>query len=118
MAESKEKKQPTIKTLEDKGTKIDFADFGDGKQAILYQTEKFRGLQIGMFRLGWANKYDVISPKELTPATLTEISGDVSIATGSTVKPADFVVHSSKANLSSSFTISDKLDVKLTKKKE
>jgi hypothetical protein len=92
-AEKKEKKkQPTIKTLEDKGTKIDFVDFGDGRQVFLYQTEKFRGVDVGAFRLGWTDKYNVISPQELTRGTLTAISTCASIVTGSAVKPEDFIV--------------------------
>jgi hypothetical protein len=91
--EKKKKKQPTIKTLEDKGTKIDYVDFGDGKQAFFYQSEKFRGLGIGAFRLGWSDKYNIISPQKLTRDEIVAISGDASIVTGSTVRPEDFVVH-------------------------
>ncbi len=92
--EDKEKKQPTIKTLEDKGTKIDLVDFGDGRQAFFYQTEKFRGLGIGAFRLGWTDKYNVISPQKLTYNTISGMATTVSVVSGSDVKPKDFIVYS------------------------
>ena len=62
---SKEEKKPTIETLEHKGTKVDVVDFKDGRQIFIFQTEKFTGFQIGAFKLGWSNKYAVISPEQL-----------------------------------------------------
>lgn len=94
MAKESKEKKPTIKTLEDKGTKIDLVDFGDGRQAFFYQTEKFRGLGIGAFRLGWTDKYNVISPQELTYDQISGMARTVSVATGSNVLPSSFVVHS------------------------
>lgn len=91
MTKEEKKKQPTIKTLEDKGTKVDLVDFGDGRQALFFQIEKFRGFGIGAFRLGWANKYAVVSPKELTQGTINSMATSGSIITGSPIKPEDFV---------------------------
>lgn len=92
MTEQEKKKQPTIKTYEDKGTKVDLVDFGDGRQALFYQIEKFRGLGIGAFRVGWTNKYAVVSPEQLTRGTLDLMATSGSIITGSTIKPEDFMV--------------------------
>jgi|GEM_PF-7005952 len=116
--ESKEKKQPTIKTLEDKGTKIDYVDFGDGRQAFFYQTEKFRGVGVGAFKLGWTDKYTVISPTKLSRDTLVTMSANASAATGSSIKPEDFIVYASKAELRSSITVNGKAKVKKRKTKE
>lgn len=89
--EAEKKKQPAIKTYEDKGTKVDLVDFGDGRQALFYQIEKFRGLGIGAFRVGWTNKYAVVSPEQLTRGTLDLMASSGSIITGSTIKTEDFV---------------------------
>jgi hypothetical protein len=90
---AKEKKKPRIETLEDKGTKIDFADFGNGRQAFIFREEKFRGIQIAGFRLGWSEKYRVISPQEITKGTLTAMSTAVGNVSGVVTKPEDFQVH-------------------------
>jgi hypothetical protein len=90
MTKEEKKKQPTITTLEHKGTKVDLIDFGDGRQALFYQIEKFRGLGIGAFRIGWTNKYAVVSPEQLTRGTLDLMATSGSIVTGSTIKPEDF----------------------------
>lgn len=91
--EKREKKKPTVKTLEDKGTKIDFADFGDGRQVFIYQEEKFRGFGIGGFKIGLTDKYKVISPQELTSGTITTLSNVVSNVSGDIVKVGDFEIH-------------------------
>jgi hypothetical protein len=94
MKEQEKKKQPTIKTLEDRGTKVDLVDFGDGRQALFFQIEKFRGLAIGAFKLGWTNKYAVVSPEALTQGTLNLMATSGSNIAASTIKPEDFVVTS------------------------
>jgi hypothetical protein len=114
--EREKKKQPTIKTLEDKGTKIDYVDFGDGRQAFFYQTEKFRGVSAGAFRFGWTDKYNVISPSELSKDTIAAMSASASTVTGSPVKPEDFKVFSADAH--GSFTIGAKAQAEVKKKKE
>ena len=91
MAKTEKKKLPTIKTLEDKGTKVDLVDFEDGRQALFFQIEKFRGLGIGAFRIGFTNKYAVVSPEQLTRGTLDLMATSGSIITGSTIKTEDFV---------------------------
>ena len=73
--------------------KIDFVDFGNGKQAFFYQEEKFRGLEIAGFRIGWTDKYKVISPQELTPSTISTLSNTVSNVSGSMVQSKDFEIH-------------------------
>jgi len=92
MTGQEKKKQPTIKTLEDKGTKVDLVDFEDGRRAMFFQIEKFRGLSIGAFRIGYTNKYAVVSPESLTRSTLDAMATSGSIITGSSIKPEDFVV--------------------------
>jgi hypothetical protein len=89
---SKEEKKSSIKTLEDKGTKVDFIDLGDGRQIFIYQTEKFRGLSIGAFKLGWTNKYDIISPGELTKDTLEAMARTGSAVSGQVITPEYFEV--------------------------
>ena len=91
MAGKRKKKQPTIKTLVDKGTKVDFVDFGDGRQAFFFQTEKFRGITIGAFKLGWTNKYAVVSPQDLSQGTLNLMATSASNVASSTIKPEDFM---------------------------
>ena len=86
------KKRPTIKTLEDKGTKVDLVDFGDGRQALFFQIEKFRGIEIGAFKLGWTNKYAVVSPAELSQGTLNLMATSGSNIASTTIKPEDFIV--------------------------
>ena len=105
MVEKGKKKQPAIKTLEDKGTKVDLVDFGDGRQAFFFRTEEFKGISIGAFRLGWTNKYDVVSPTMLTNEQLTFVSGTISTVTGSTVSPTDLEVHTAAKDISSSMTV-------------
>ena len=94
---AKEKKEPTIKTLEDRGTKVDFVDFGDGRHVFLFREEKFRGLQIGWgFRLGWSEKYKLITPAELTPDTISVLSAHITNVSGVETKPEDFEVYVSE----------------------
>ena len=88
-----EKKEPTIKTLVDTGTTINFVDFGNGRQAFIFREEKFGRLQIWGVRLGWSEKYKVISPAELTRDTITVLSTQVTNVSGSATKPEDFEVH-------------------------
>ena len=95
----KEKKEPIVKTLEDKGTKIDFVDFGNGRQAFLFREERFMGVQIGGFRFGYSEKYRVISPGELTPHTISVLSEQVSNVSGVKTKPEDFQVHVSERGI-------------------
>jgi len=93
---TKEKKEPKVKTIEDKGTKIDFVDFGNGRQTFIFREEKFRGIQIAGFRLGWSEKYKVISPQELTKGTLSVMSTAVTNVSGEIVVPKDFDVRVEK----------------------
>jgi hypothetical protein len=88
----KEKKEPSVKTFEDKGTKLDFVDLGEGRQAFLYREEKFRGLQVWGVRLGWSEKYKLISPNEITMGTFTALSKMASKASGSAINANDFEV--------------------------
>jgi hypothetical protein len=93
LTKEEEKKKPRIETLEDKGTKVDLVDFGDGRQTFLYREEKFRGLDIAGVRLGWREKYKIITPEQLSPlskGTIYTMSDAVSTASASSVKPSDF----------------------------
>lgn len=90
---TEEKKEPTIKTHSDRGTTIDFADFGNGRQAFIFLEEKIRGLQIWGVRLGWSENYMVIAPEELTRDTISEISAQVTNVSGEETEPEDFEVH-------------------------
>lgn len=83
--------KPTIKTYKDKGIKVDYFNYGDGKEALFYRIEEFKGLQIGAVRIGWTNKYAVASPQQLTQHTLDMMATSGSIVTGSSIKPEDFV---------------------------
>ena len=96
MSEEQKKKQPTIKTLKDKGTKVDLVELGDGSRTLFYQIEKTRELKITLgiwaFRIGWSDKYAVIpSPETLTRDTLEVMAKSGSTITGSIIKPEDFI---------------------------
>lgn len=96
MSKETEEKKPKVKTLEDKGTKVDFVDFGDGRQAFIYREKTFRGVEAGGFRLGWTDTYKVISPQELTGGTVTALSKNISTVSGSPVKITDFELYVGK----------------------
>jgi hypothetical protein len=83
--------KPTIKTHKDKGIAVDYFNYGDGKEVLFYRIEEFRGLQIGAVKIGWTNKYAVVSPQALTEHTLDLMATSGSIVTGSSIKPEDFV---------------------------
>ena len=89
---NEEKSKATIKTLVDKGTKVDFVDFGNGRQTFIYQIEKFRGLSIGAFKLGLTDKYHVITPQELTEGTIAVMAETGSAVSGQTINPQDFEI--------------------------
>jgi hypothetical protein len=108
------KKEPTVKTLEDKGTKTDFVDFGDGRQVFIYREEKFRGIQVGGFRLGWSEKYKIGSPDNITMGTISTLSKQVSELSGSAVSTSDFEVMKEGSALPSSLEIK-KESIEITK---
>jgi hypothetical protein len=95
------KKKPKVKTIEDKGTKIDFVDFGDGNYTVLFREEKFRGLDLSVVKLGWSEKYKVVSPREITKGTLSTLSEKVKQVSGLQITPEDL-----------------EIEIKLVKKKE
>ena len=88
-----EKKEPTIKTLVDTGTTINFVDFGNGRQAFIFREEKFGRLQIWGVRLGWSENYRVIAPEALTCDTISVLSAQVTNVSGEETGPEDFEVH-------------------------
>jgi hypothetical protein len=92
MAEKEKRKEPTVKTVEDKGTKFDYVNFGNGKEAFVYQSEKIRKIEIGGFKLNWGSKYNIMSPEKLSDQDLTYLSGTISTYTGSCVMPKDLEV--------------------------
>lgn len=86
------KEEPIIKTLEDKGTKIDWVKFADGREMFIFQEEKFRGIQIAGFKLGLTDKYKVIPPTELSQNTINLLSKAVTNVSGSAVSSNDISV--------------------------
>lgn len=94
MCAKEEKKKPKMKTYEDKGTKVDFFNYGDGREAFFFKTEEFRGLSIGAVKLGWTNKYGIFTPQKITQGTLDVMSANASIVSGSTITSNDFIVFS------------------------
>lgn len=87
-----EKKEPIVKTLEDKGTKIDWVKLPDGREMFIFQEEKFRGIQIAGFKLGKTDKYRIISPAALTSSTINRLSQVVTEVSGSAISPSDISV--------------------------
>lgn len=90
----KKKKKPTIKTLEDEGTKVDLVDFGNGRHAFFYRQEKFLGVEIPIIgaRLGWSEKYNVVSPGQLSQDTISTMTQTLSTISGAQVNPDDISV--------------------------
>jgi len=87
-----EEKKPDIKTLQDKGAKIDYVKLSDGRELFVFEEERFRGLQLYGFRLGWSNKYQVVAPSQLTRGTISIMSGLVTKASGAQTSPEDISV--------------------------
>lgn len=86
------KKEPKIKTLKDKGATVDWVRFPDGREAFIFQQEKFRGIEVYGFKVGTTDKYKVISPTELSQGTLDVMSEIVTNVSGSRVKSNDINV--------------------------
>jgi hypothetical protein len=90
---SERKKKPEIKTLKDKGISIDYARFSDGREAFIFEEERFRGLAISVFRLGITDKYKVFTPKAPSMGTLSLLSKAVNDSSGSHTTIKDFEVN-------------------------
>ena len=85
-----EDEEPKVKTLRDKGATIDHVTLSDGRELFILKEEKFRGADIGGFKLGWSDKYQIISPRDIGGGTLNIMTSLISSASGVTRMATDF----------------------------
>ena len=94
MCAKEEKKEPTIKTCEDKGVKVDYFKY-EGGEAYFFRTEEFKGITIGAVKIGWTNKYATFVPfvpQKISQGTLDVMAANASAVSGNVISSNDFVV--------------------------
>ncbi len=88
---------PVVKTVQDKGTKIDWVSFNDGRAMFIFLDKVFK-VQVVGFKIETADKYQVFSPESLTSITVDSLLQALTTASGleTSIEDVEFNPHTNK----------------------